>query len=1463
MIRLLSSLRLRLLGLVLFVAIPALGLVLYQGYVQRRMAEASSLAEARRLTDGACDDIDVAVRDSRILLDLLARLPEARRGDDAACEALFRDLLSGRGRADDEAGTGPAIASARRAHSAPYGNIGLADLQGQVVASAVPLPAPVNVGDRLYFRRALATRAFAIGEYQMGRITKKPGLNVARPVFGPDGRPRAVVFAAIDLGWLSAAPAGDSLSPGAVFAVIDHHGTILARRPDPGRWVGRDLHDSPVIRAVLSHREGVIEAKGVDGVPRLWSFRPVEGTRDAAAYAMLGMDRKMVFAGADRVMRRSLLMLALTALVALFAAWLGARVFILRPVDAIVSAARRLRAGDMTARTSMTEPGELGDLGRSFDRMAVSLDDRQRELEGAAAAARENYETLQAVITASPVAIVVLDRERRTILWPPAAERLFGWKADEIVGQVQPPYIPPDDRQGSSELAGRALAGERLADIEVRRVRRDGKLLELSLSTAAIRGPDGTAEGIVAVYMDLTARRQLERQLHQAQKMEAIGRLAGGVAHDFNNLLTVILGFTEMRPEALRPGPGGAPRRSRRSTRPARAPPDLTRQLLAFSRRQPVQPRMRATSTPWSRTWPEMLRRLIGEHIELADPLARGSGAIRADPGQIEQVIAEPGGERARRHARGREARHRDRQPRPARTAPARAAARRARVRAWCCGERHRHRHGRRDPAATSSSRSSRPRTPARAPGSASRRSTASSSSAGGDIEVGTRPRARARPSASTCRCAAGPAEAEAAAPASHASPRRARRPCCWSRTRATVRGLVRRERCERRGYGCSSRPHGEEALEAGGAAPRSDRPAADRRGHARDERPRAGAPPERDPRPGCRVLYMSGYATSATEHATERRRGAGLPAEALRAGRARAQGARGHRRGDIGRGADGWARCYPPPAMRFAPFVLAALCVLVLFLGLDRVGVLDEREARDAQVARELIQRREVLTPLYGGQPLYEKPTPAYALEALAYWREPDLAGAFPPGPRGPRGAARPHHGRGGRAPLRPARRGLRGGRARHLGRCCRSRRAATARNCSARSSPGSAAKGLADVVFGRARGRDLRLVVTYGALAAALVCAGPLTALWPLGGLALYLALARDREDWRRARPLAGLAIMLGVALPVVRGDDRAPRRRLPRHAPFFPYAVGPPMPWFAGAVFAIPFLVLGCFPWSALLPDAMVHAATWWRGRLPLLRIGPTGPELLPAAGDRAREARRGRGAFLHRLPARGARARSSSIHRRPLTAALPAAPAAALLCGRLMDHLFEDPKRLAQALTRSALTLAVAGSVAAVTFVVLATRVRDAAPGLRLLGAALLLASWAPFLADLMRRRRLAALLMALPVAVGMPIVSLQVLPAMEDWLNTRGRRAGAGGGGAAPRAARAGGRAAAVAALLRAAQPGGGAPEPAALRDYRAADGMTYLAFRPSREHEVARGVQTPLEILTRTPTLIVARVRLD
>ena len=207
-----------------------------------------------------------------------------------------------------------------------------------------------------------------------------------------------------------------------------------------------------------------------------------------------------------------------------------------------------------------------------------------------------------------------------------------------------------------------------------------GARLELSLSTASIAGPDGAVQGIVGVYLDLTAHHQLERQLHHAQKMEALGRLAGGVSHDFNNLLTVIQGFSEMALQR-----DGLPAEARHDIeevhKAARRAADLIGQLLAFSRRQPVQPRIVDLNTVVA-DMAKMLQRLIGETIQLETRLGDRLGRVRVDPGQIEQVLANLVVNARDAMPPRRAARHRDRQPRlrrdgraalPPHAAPARA----------------------------------------------------------------------------------------------------------------------------------------------------------------------------------------------------------------------------------------------------------------------------------------------------------------------------------------------------------------------------------------------------------------------------------------------------------------------------------------------------------------------------------------------------------------------------------------------------------------------------------------------------------------------------------------------------------------------------------------------------------------------------------------------------------------------
>jgi PAS domain S-box-containing protein len=264
--------------------------------------------------------------------------------------------------------------------------------------------------------------------------------------------------------------------------------------------------------------------------------------------------------------------------------------------------------------------------------------------EQAAAELRKTNELLRALLDSSPLAILATElgaSEGRVLQWNAAAEQLFGWRAPEVLGRPDP-TVSDEHREESRALRDAALAGRSATGLETQRLRKDGTLVDVSLALAVIRDAHGAPTGFVLLAADRTEHRRLEAQLRQAQKMEAVGRLAGGVAHDFNNMLTAIKSYSQLVLADLAMADALAAEALaadvREIDRAADRAAQLTKQLLAFSRQQVLEPRVLDLNETVGGV-EAMLRRLIGADVEVRTRLAPTLGRVQADPGQLEQVL--------------------------------------------------------------------------------------------------------------------------------------------------------------------------------------------------------------------------------------------------------------------------------------------------------------------------------------------------------------------------------------------------------------------------------------------------------------------------------------------------------------------------------------------------------------------------------------------------------------------------------------------------------------------------------------------------------------------------------------------------------------------------------------------------------------------------------------------------------
>ncbi|HSO33081.1 MAG TPA: PAS domain S-box protein [Labilithrix sp.] len=300
----------------------------------------------------------------------------------------------------------------------------------------------------------------------------------------------------------------------------------------------------------------------------------------------------------------------------------------------------RLRRKDGSMLWASMQANALFGAGGRFDGGVALLTDVSAQR-----IADEARAHLAAIVESSEDAILSTSLSGEIKTWNRGAEQLFQYSAAEVVGQNVAMFTPAGAADEEARRVSESLArGEPVQHYETQRRRRDGSLVDVALTTSPIRDSDGTMIGRAKTARDLTASRRAaaalrstEEQFRQAQKMEAVGRLAGGVAHDFNNLLSVVLSYSSLAVADLKQGDP-----LRDDMREIQAAGErgtaLTRQLLAFSRQQVLQPRVIDVSEIVD-GMRSMLGRLLGEDVDLS--VVRGSdiGRVHADPGQIEQVV--------------------------------------------------------------------------------------------------------------------------------------------------------------------------------------------------------------------------------------------------------------------------------------------------------------------------------------------------------------------------------------------------------------------------------------------------------------------------------------------------------------------------------------------------------------------------------------------------------------------------------------------------------------------------------------------------------------------------------------------------------------------------------------------------------------------------------------------------------
>ncbi|HXG70017.1 MAG TPA: PAS domain S-box protein, partial [Gemmatimonadaceae bacterium] len=411
-----------------------------------------------------------------------------------------------------------------------------------------------------------------------------------------------------------------------IVTVVTDKGIVVFRSRDPSRWVATDAGGSDLVRSFQGRKAGTSAVTDLDGRKVFAGFVT---SAHLPWLSIVATPQEVAFAKEKEDFWRAVGFGALALTLGVILALTQAAKLIV-PLRRIVEDAAILGRGNLSHRSHVRRGTEISALAETFNTMAETLQKRDEAL-------RKSEMRFRAIIENVDDMVAIVDSDTKRRYASPAMTRYLGYSQEELIGTSSFDLIHPDELPTAHSLLRRVLKNPGQTHAGQFRYRhKNGTWRTLDVMVNNLMHLPGV-EGIVINLRDVTARKLLESELRQAQKMESVGQLAGGVAHDFNNLLTVINGRIEFltgSPNLTADQESDIGEIKKAAERAA----GLTKQLLAFSRKQLLQPRVVDPNKALEDVEP-MLRRLIGEDIQIRIVRGADVGHITADPLQLQQII--------------------------------------------------------------------------------------------------------------------------------------------------------------------------------------------------------------------------------------------------------------------------------------------------------------------------------------------------------------------------------------------------------------------------------------------------------------------------------------------------------------------------------------------------------------------------------------------------------------------------------------------------------------------------------------------------------------------------------------------------------------------------------------------------------------------------------------------------------